>query len=84
MQSGTQNVEAWLFGSLDAGNVITVDKPPAALRVGTTFARIFGFSSFTALARRRSWASRPSACSTSPSAAAVAPSPASSPAPASR
>ncbi|WIX83259.1 glycosyltransferase family 39 protein [Amycolatopsis carbonis] len=50
VQSGTQNVEAWLFGSLDAGNVITVDKPPAALWVGTAFARIFGFSSFTVLA----------------------------------
>ncbi|MGW4484831.1 glycosyltransferase family 39 protein [Amycolatopsis sp. NPDC004368] len=50
VQSGTQNVEAWLFGSLDAGNVITVDKPPAALWVGTAFARVFGFSSFTVLA----------------------------------
>ncbi|MEV6897675.1 glycosyltransferase family 39 protein [Amycolatopsis sp. NPDC051372] len=50
VQSGTQNVEAWLFGSLDSGNVITVDKPPAALWVGTAFARIFGFSSFTVLA----------------------------------
>ncbi|GAA3559785.1 glycosyltransferase family 39 protein [Amycolatopsis ultiminotia] len=50
VQSGTQNLEAWLFGSLDPGNVLTVDKPPAALWVGTAFARIFGFSSFTVLA----------------------------------
>ncbi|WP_336158549.1 ArnT family glycosyltransferase [Amycolatopsis sp. VC5-11] len=50
VQSGTQSMKAWLFGSLDAGNVITVDKPPAALWVGTAFARIFGFSSFTVLA----------------------------------
>ncbi|WP_406635733.1 ArnT family glycosyltransferase [Amycolatopsis sp. WGS_07] len=50
VQSGTQSVKAWLFGSLDAGNVITVDKPPAALWVGTAFARVFGFSSFTVLA----------------------------------
>ncbi|MFD2469109.1 ArnT family glycosyltransferase [Amycolatopsis silviterrae] len=50
VQSGTQSVKAWLFGSLDAGNVITVDKPPAALWVGTAFARLFGFSSFTVLA----------------------------------
>ncbi|RJQ77178.1 glycosyltransferase family 39 protein [Amycolatopsis panacis] len=50
VQSGAQNVEAWLFGSLDPGNVLTVDKPPAALWVGTAFARIFGFSSFTVLA----------------------------------
>ncbi|GAB3365561.1 ArnT family glycosyltransferase [Amycolatopsis echigonensis] len=50
VQSGTQSLKAWLFGSLDAGNVITVDKPPAALWVGTAFARVFGFSSFTVLA----------------------------------
>ncbi|MFI5588191.1 ArnT family glycosyltransferase [Amycolatopsis sp. NPDC051758] len=50
VQSGTQSWKAWLFGSLDSGNVLTVDKPPAALWVGTLFARIFGFSSFTVLA----------------------------------
>jgi len=50
VQSGTQSWKAWLFGSLDSGNVITVDKPPAALWVGTAFARVFGFSSFTVLA----------------------------------
>ncbi|MBB4689727.1 ArnT family glycosyltransferase [Amycolatopsis jiangsuensis] len=50
VQSGTQNLQAWLFGSLDPGNVITVDKPPAALWVTTAFARVFGFSSFTVLA----------------------------------
>ena len=50
VQSGTQSWKAWLFGSLDSGNVITVDKPPAALWVATAFARVFGFSSFTVLA----------------------------------
>ncbi|WP_410642302.1 ArnT family glycosyltransferase [Amycolatopsis sp. lyj-346] len=50
VQSGTQSWKAWLFGSLDSGNVLTVDKPPAALWIGTAFARIFGFSSFTVLA----------------------------------
>jgi 4-amino-4-deoxy-L-arabinose transferase-like glycosyltransferase len=50
VQSGTQSWKAWLFGSLDSGSVITVDKPPAALWVTTAFARIFGFSSFTVLA----------------------------------
>ncbi|PPK68848.1 glycosyltransferase family 39 protein [Actinokineospora auranticolor] len=50
VQAGTQSWKAWLFGSLDAGNVITVDKPPAALWVTTAFARLFGFSSFTVLA----------------------------------
>ncbi|WP_103348731.1 glycosyltransferase family 39 protein [Amycolatopsis sp. CA-128772] len=50
VQSGTQSWKAWLFGSLDSGNVLTVDKPPAALWAGTAFARTFGFSSFTVLA----------------------------------
>lgn len=27
-QAATQSWKAWLFGSLDAGNAITVDKPP--------------------------------------------------------
>ncbi|WP_026424166.1 glycosyltransferase family 39 protein [Actinokineospora inagensis] len=50
VQAGTQNWKAWIFGSLDAGNTITVDKPPAALWVTTAFTRLFGFSSFTVLA----------------------------------
>ncbi|MFF0269127.1 ArnT family glycosyltransferase [Kribbella sp. NPDC004536] len=50
VQAGTQNWKAWLFGSLDAGNAITVDKPPGALWVATAFARVFGFNSFTVLA----------------------------------
>ncbi|WP_206795285.1 glycosyltransferase family 39 protein [Amycolatopsis sp. MtRt-6] len=50
VQSGTQSWKAWLFGSLDSGNVLTVDKPPASLWAGTAFARVFGFSSFTVLA----------------------------------
>ncbi|GAA2696276.1 MULTISPECIES: glycosyltransferase family 39 protein [Actinosynnema] len=50
VQAGTQDWKAWLFGSLDSGNAITVDKPPAALWLTTAFARLFGFSSFTVLA----------------------------------
>lgn len=50
IQAGTENWKAWLFGSLDSGNSITVDKPPAALWVTVAFARTFGFSSFTVLA----------------------------------
>lgn len=50
VQAGTQDWKAWLFGSLDSGNVITVDKPPASLWVTTAFARVFGFSSWTVLA----------------------------------
>lgn len=49
-QAGAESWTAWLFGGLDAGGVITVDKPPAALWVSGLFARIFGFSSWTVLA----------------------------------
>ncbi len=49
-QAGAQSWTAWLFGGLDAGGVVTVDKPPAALWVSGLFARVFGFSSWTALA----------------------------------
>ena len=49
-QAGSQSWTAWLFGALDPGGVITVDKPPAALWVSGLFARVFGFSSWTVLA----------------------------------
>jgi 4-amino-4-deoxy-L-arabinose transferase-like glycosyltransferase len=49
VKSGTESLKAWLFGSLDAGNSITVDKPPAALWVMVLSARIFGFSSASML-----------------------------------
>jgi len=48
-QAGTQDLKAWLFGSLDAGNAITVDKPPAAMWVMGLSGRLFGFSAFTML-----------------------------------
>ena len=48
-QAGTQDWKAWLFGSLDAGNAITVDKPPAALWVMGLCGRLFGFNAFTML-----------------------------------
>ncbi|MDQ0581170.1 4-amino-4-deoxy-L-arabinose transferase-like glycosyltransferase [Streptomyces rishiriensis] len=44
--SGTQSWEAWFFGSLDAGNFITVDKPPFALMVMGLSCRIFGFGTW--------------------------------------
>lgn len=50
VQAGTQSWKAWLFGSLDSGNAITVDKPPASLWVMVASARIFGFSSWSLLA----------------------------------
>jgi len=48
-QAGTQDWKAWLFGSLDSGNAITVDKPPAALWVMALSGRVFGFTPFTML-----------------------------------
>ncbi len=48
-QAGTQDWKAWLFGSLDAGNAITVDKPPVALWVMVLSGRLFGFTPFTML-----------------------------------
>jgi 4-amino-4-deoxy-L-arabinose transferase-like glycosyltransferase len=48
-QAGTQSWKAWLFGSLDAGNAITVDKPPAAIWVMALSGRLFGFTPFTML-----------------------------------
>ncbi|WGL51406.1 glycosyltransferase family 39 protein [Nocardioides sp. BP30] len=48
-QAGSQSWKAWFFGSLDAGNSITVDKPPAALWVDGLSARIFGFGSWSLL-----------------------------------
>src|SRR3982074_3075805 len=46
-QAGTQDLTAWLFGSHDAGNAITVDKPPAALWVMALSGRLLGFNAFT-------------------------------------
>lgn len=48
-QAGTQRWKALLFGSLDSGNAITVDKPPAAMWVTGSFGRLFGFHEFTML-----------------------------------
>ncbi|WP_239117874.1 ArnT family glycosyltransferase [Paractinoplanes ferrugineus] len=49
-QAGAQSWKAWLFGSLDAGNAITVDKPPAAIWVMGLSARVFGVNSWAILA----------------------------------
>jgi 4-amino-4-deoxy-L-arabinose transferase-like glycosyltransferase len=49
VQAGSQSWKAMLFGSLDAGNLITVDKPPASLWVMDLSARVFGFSSWSLL-----------------------------------
>ncbi|MEU0434572.1 glycosyltransferase family 39 protein [Streptomyces sp. NPDC006290] len=44
--SGTQSWKAWFFGSLDAGNFMTVDKPPFALMVMGLSCRILGFGTW--------------------------------------
>ncbi|MCX4762319.1 glycosyltransferase family 39 protein [Streptomyces sp. NBC_01275] len=48
--SGTQSWKAWFFGSLDAGNFITVDKPPFALMIMGLSCRIFGFGTWQMMA----------------------------------
>ena len=42
VQAGTKSWKAFFFGSSDASNFITVDKPPASLWVMEISARIFG------------------------------------------
>lgn len=49
VQAGTQNWKALLFASLDPGNAVTVDKPPAALWIMALSGRIFGFSAWSML-----------------------------------
>jgi 4-amino-4-deoxy-L-arabinose transferase-like glycosyltransferase len=44
--SGTQSWKAWFFGSLDAGNFLTVDKPPFALMIMGLSCRVFGFGTW--------------------------------------
>lgn len=49
VQAGTRSWKAALFGSSDAANSITVDKPPAALWPMELSARIFGVNSWAVL-----------------------------------
>ncbi|MFG1671785.1 ArnT family glycosyltransferase [Streptomyces sp. Y7] len=46
VMSGTQSWKAWFFGSLDAGNFLTVDKPPFALMVMGLSCRVFGYGTW--------------------------------------
>ena len=48
-QAGSENWTAWFFGSLDGGNSITVDKPPAAIWLMALSVRLFGLSSWSIL-----------------------------------
>ncbi|MGW2931030.1 glycosyltransferase family 39 protein [Streptomyces sp. NPDC001156] len=49
VQAGSTSWKAFFFGSLDAGNAITVDKPPAALWPMALSVRIFGLNSWAIL-----------------------------------
>ena len=49
VQAASQDWTAWLFGSLDAANYVSIDKPPLATMVMGLSARLFGFSSFSML-----------------------------------
>jgi 4-amino-4-deoxy-L-arabinose transferase-like glycosyltransferase len=48
-QAGSQSWKAFLFGSLDASNFITVDKSPASLWVIDLSMRLFGVNSWSLL-----------------------------------
>jgi 4-amino-4-deoxy-L-arabinose transferase-like glycosyltransferase len=49
VQAGTKSWKAFFFGSSDASNFITVDKPPASLWVMEISARLFGLNSWSLL-----------------------------------
>ncbi|WP_079175289.1 ArnT family glycosyltransferase [Streptomyces malaysiense] len=49
VQAGSKSWKALFFGSLDAGNAITVDKPPASLWPMELSVRIFGLDSWAIL-----------------------------------
>ncbi|MDQ0800406.1 glycosyltransferase family 39 protein [Arthrobacter sp. SLBN-112] len=49
VMSGAQDWTAFLFGSSDAANAITVDKPPLSLWIMSLSARLFGLSSWSIL-----------------------------------
>ncbi|MGA1812019.1 glycosyltransferase family 39 protein [Frondihabitans sp. 4ASC-45] len=49
VQAGASNWEAFFFGSSDAANSITVDKPPASLWIMELSVRLFGLSSWSIL-----------------------------------
>ncbi len=48
-QAASTNWTAWLFGSLDAANFVSGDKPPISMMIMGLFGRIFGFSSWSML-----------------------------------
>ncbi|GLW51558.1 hypothetical protein Stsp02_72190 [Streptomyces sp. NBRC 14336] len=49
VQAGSESWKAFFFGSLDAANAITVDKPPASLWPMALSVRLFGLNSWAIL-----------------------------------
>ncbi|MGB8022281.1 MAG: glycosyltransferase family 39 protein, partial [Candidatus Nanopelagicales bacterium] len=49
-QAGGESWKAWFFGSFDAANAITVDKPPASLWLMGLSVRLLGLSTWSVLA----------------------------------
>ncbi len=49
VQAGTKSWKAFLFGSTDSGNFVTVDKTPASLWPSVLAARVFGLNSWSLL-----------------------------------
>jgi 4-amino-4-deoxy-L-arabinose transferase-like glycosyltransferase len=49
IQAGAASWKAFLFGSFDASNAITVDKPPASLWIPELSVRLFGLNSYAIL-----------------------------------
>ncbi len=49
VQAGSMDWKAFLWGSLDPGNAVTVDKPPASIWLMALSVRIFDLSSFSIL-----------------------------------
>ena len=48
-QAGSQSWSAWFFGSLDASNLITLDKPPLTTMLMGLSVRLLGLSSLSIL-----------------------------------
>lgn len=48
-QAGASDLESYFFGSADAGNGLTVDKPPLHLWILGLFVKVFGLSYFSVL-----------------------------------
>lgn len=48
-QAGSQDWKAFFFGSLDAGNLITMDKPPLSIWIMSLSVRLFGLNSWAIL-----------------------------------